>query len=67
MQSHKVTMLGTGLITEFCTMTLHAQRSRDRVHDGNAIVKEELLPDGRRKLILSDRDTGSIFDLVTEG
>ena len=36
-------------------------------HDGHAIVKEELLPDGRRKLILSDKDTGSIFDLVTEG
>ena len=36
-------------------------------HDGHAIVKEEQLPDGRRKLILSDKDTGSIFDLVTEG
>lgn len=34
-------------------------------HDGHAIVKEEILPDGRRKLILSDKDTGSIFDLVT--
>lgn len=36
-------------------------------HDGHAIVKEETLPDGRRKLILADKDTGSIFDLVTEG
>jgi hypothetical protein len=36
-------------------------------HDGHAIVKEEILPDGRRKLILSDKDTGSIFDLVTNG
>lgn len=35
-------------------------------HEGHAIVKEETLPDGRRKLILSDKDTGSIFDLVTE-
>ena len=31
MQSHKVTMLGTGLIGMFYTMTLHGQRSRDRV------------------------------------
>jgi predicted dehydrogenase len=36
-------------------------------HDGHAIVKEEVLPDGRRKLILSDKDTGSIFDIVTGG
>ena len=35
-----------------------------QTHDGHAIVKEEILPDGRRKLILSDKDTGSIFDLV---
>ena len=35
-------------------------------HEGHAIVKEEVLPDGRRKLILADKDTGSIFDLVTE-
>lgn len=30
-QSHKITMLGTGLIGMFYTMTLHGQRSRDRV------------------------------------
>jgi predicted dehydrogenase len=36
-------------------------------HEGHAIVKEEILPDGRRKLILSDKDTGSIFDVVTTG
>ncbi len=29
--SHKITMLGTGLIGMFYTMTLHGQRSRDRV------------------------------------
>jgi hypothetical protein len=29
-------------------------------------VKAEVLPDGRSKLILSDKDTGSIFDIVTE-
>ena len=31
-KTHKVTMLGTGLIGMFYTMTLHGQRSRDRVH-----------------------------------
>ena len=31
MKSHNVTMLGTGLIGMFYTMTLHGQRSRDRV------------------------------------
>jgi predicted dehydrogenase len=36
-----------------------------QTHDGHAIVKEEVLPDGRRKLILSDKDTGSVFDVVT--
>jgi len=35
-------------------------------HDGHAIVKAEILPDGRSKLILADKDTGSIFDIVTE-
>lgn len=34
------------------------------LHDGHSIVKEETLPDGRRKLILSNKDDGSIFDLV---
>jgi predicted dehydrogenase len=29
---HKITMLGTGLIGMFYTMTLHGQRGRDRVH-----------------------------------
>jgi predicted dehydrogenase len=29
---HRMTMLGTGLIGMFYTMTLHGQRSRDRVH-----------------------------------
>jgi hypothetical protein len=37
-----------------------------RLHDGHAIVKEEILPDGRKKLILSHKDTGSVFDIVTE-
>jgi predicted dehydrogenase len=31
MKQHNVTLLGTGLIGDFYAMTLHAQRSRDRV------------------------------------
>jgi predicted dehydrogenase len=31
MQAHAITMLGTGLIGDFYTMTLHGQRGRDRV------------------------------------
>jgi predicted dehydrogenase len=31
MQQHQVALLGTGLIGDFYAMTLHAQRSRDRV------------------------------------
>ena len=31
MNGHKVTMLGTGLIGLFYTLTLHGQRNRDRV------------------------------------
>ena len=31
MQAHRVTMLGTGLIGDFYTATLHGQRGRDRV------------------------------------
>ena len=31
MESHRITMLGTGLIGDFYTMTLHGQRGRDRV------------------------------------
>lgn len=32
MKSHKITMLGTGLIGMFYTMTIHGQRGRDKVH-----------------------------------
>jgi len=39
---------------------------RTSYHDGHPIVKSEILPDGRSKLILADKDTGSIFDIVTE-
>ena len=31
MRAHQVTLLGTGLIGDFYTATLHSQRGRDRV------------------------------------
>ncbi len=31
MKSHRICMLGTGLIADFYTATLHGQRSRDAV------------------------------------
>lgn len=34
MKSHNVAMLGTGLIGDFYSMTLHGQRGRDRVEIG---------------------------------
>jgi len=39
-KSHNITMLGTGLIGRFYTMTLHSQRSRDHVHTVCGIPEE---------------------------
>jgi predicted dehydrogenase len=33
--------------------------------DGHVVIKSELLPDGRRKMILKDEDTGEYMDRVT--
>jgi predicted dehydrogenase len=59
-QWEPVEMEWRGGITERISKTV-------KTHDGHAIVKEELLPDGRRKLMLSDKDTGSVFDVVSSG
>jgi predicted dehydrogenase len=37
-----------------------------REHDGKTVIKEEKMPDGRRKLILKDESTGEFLDVVTE-
>lgn len=37
------------------------------LHDGHAVVKKEILPDGRVKMMLSHSDTGEVFDIVTDG
>jgi len=34
-------------------------------HEGHSVVKSEILPDGRSKLMLSHKDTGEIFDVFT--
>jgi predicted dehydrogenase len=36
-----------------------------REHDGRTVIKEEQMPDGRRKLILKDERTGRFEDVVT--
>ncbi|HET6602371.1 MAG TPA: Gfo/Idh/MocA family oxidoreductase, partial [Gaiella sp.] len=35
-----------------------------REHDGHTVIKEEQMPDGRRKLILKDETTGAFSDVV---
>jgi predicted dehydrogenase len=35
-----------------------------REHDGKTVIKEEQMPDGRRKLILKDESTGEFSDVV---
>lgn len=40
MKSHKITLLGTGLIGQFYIMTLHGQRQRDRVQTVYSQTKE---------------------------
>jgi hypothetical protein len=35
-----------------------------REHDGKTVIKEEQMPDGRRKLILKDEATGVFSDVV---
>jgi len=39
---------------------------RAATYEGHPIVKREILPDGRVKLMLSHQDTGEVFDLVTD-
>jgi hypothetical protein len=35
--------------------------------DGKVVIKRELLPDGRQKLIVKDPDTGDFSDIVVAG
>ena len=37
-----------------------------REYDGKTLIKEEKMPDGRRKLILKDESSGEFVDVVTE-
>ena len=43
--------------------TARITRAR-REHDGKTVIKEEQMPDGRRKLILKDEATGEFSDVV---
>ena len=37
-----------------------------REHDGKTVIKEETLPDGRRKLIVKDEGSGEFADIVAD-
>ena len=38
-----------------------------REHDGKVVIKDEKMPDGRRKLILKDEGSGAFSDVVVDG
>jgi predicted dehydrogenase len=46
--------------------TLRITREPQR-HEGHIIVKDEMLPDGRRKLILKDSESGEFIDRIVAG
>jgi len=37
-----------------------------REHDGKTVIKEETMPDGRRKLILKDEESGEFVDVIAQ-
>jgi hypothetical protein len=37
-----------------------------REHDGQTVIKEETMPDGRRKLIVKDEASGEFSDVVAD-
>jgi hypothetical protein len=41
--------------------------ARPEQYDGHVVIKRELLPDGRQKLILKDPATGDFVDRVVAG
>jgi predicted dehydrogenase len=49
----------------------HGQTARIKkvaaVFDGHTVIKSETLPDGRRKMILKDKDTGDFVDRIVAG
>jgi len=42
-------------------------QSAPEMHDGHAVIKREVLPDGRHKLIMKRSDTGEIVDMIVSG
>ena len=43
------------------------RRRRPRPYEGQVVIKREILPDGRHKLILKDPATGDFTDRVVAG
>jgi predicted dehydrogenase len=46
--------------------TPRIQRTAE-TYDGHVVIKSEILPDGRRKMILKDKDTGYFVDRIVAG
>ncbi len=42
-------------------------RRTAETYDGHIVIKSEILPDGRRKLILKDKDSGDFVDRIVAG
>jgi predicted dehydrogenase len=38
-----------------------------QMYEGHTVIKSEILPDGRRKLILKDKDSGQFVDRIVSG
>ncbi len=45
----------------------NGSRAARPTNDGQIVIKEEKMPDGRLKLILKDEATGDFSDVVSEG
>ena len=65
-RSAKVTRLGAGRAGRLARRrrAAHWCRTQPEMYDGKVVIKSELLPDGRRKMILKDPASGDFTDLV---
>ena len=60
----RVASVGAGPARRLAGRRCRAITRTKREHDGRTVIKEEQMPDGRRKLILKDEATGAFSDVV---
>ena len=63
-RSGDVAAVGAGAARSGAAARRRASRGAKRERDGKTVIKEEQMPDGRRKLILKDEATGEFADVV---